>query len=171
YHGVSSQDYDTAVQPPELGWLPTKSASIASEGTPALTSDFVLDSRGKDGRLQVSHVRIESAASYDGKFGIFVFDVVNDGAGVLGVLLNIPSLPEMYKEVPIVEKPFFFKPKQRITFKIALQERPEFVPATVVFYGEDGTQAALETAGFYAPSNGKPIRSDDELWGSRRRAN
>jgi hypothetical protein len=169
YYGVSPQPYPTSVQPPEAGWVPKKEASTASDNvTPPLRSDFVLDTRAKDGSLQSSHVRIESTASFDGKFGFFSFDITNDGAGSVGVFLNIPSVPAMYGDVPVAEKPYFFEPKQRVIFKTALQERPEFAPATVVFYGADGKPAALETAGFYVPSTGKPIRQDDELWFSAR---
>ncbi len=70
----------------------------------------------------------------------------------------------MYRDVPVVEKPYFLDANERKTFKTALEEKPQFVPATIVFYGADGNQAALETAGFYVPSTGKPVKSDEELW-------
>jgi hypothetical protein len=90
YHGVTSQAYDTSVRPPEAGWVPRKDASAASDTPPPLMSDFVFDTRGKDGLLQASHVRIESSASFDGKVGFFSFDVTNDGLATVGVFINMP---------------------------------------------------------------------------------
>jgi hypothetical protein len=169
YHGVSSR-YDTTVLPPESGWFPKTAQATASEDSPPLRSDFVLDTRRKDGRLQSSHVTIESSASYDGKIGAFNFDIANDGEGPVGVFLNVRSVPEMYKDVPAAEKPFFLKPNERVRFKTLLPQRPEFSPATIVFYGEDGKQAGMGTGGFYVPTAGKQIRSDEELWRVRVRS-
>jgi hypothetical protein len=170
YHGISSQ-YDTTINPPASGWI-VKSAQNAAEApssdSPPLRSDFVLDTRRKDGRLQSSHVTIESSASYDGKVGAFTFDVTNDGEGPVGILLNVPAFPEMYKDVPVKE-PFFLGPKERKKFITLVAQRPEFSPATIIFYGEDGKQAAMGTGGFYAPVAGKQLRSDEELWGTKKR--
>jgi hypothetical protein len=168
YHGLSSR-YDTTIVPPESGWFPKTAQATATENSPPLRSDFVLDTRRKDGRLQSSHVTIESSASYDGKIGLFSFDIANDGEGPVGVFLNVRAVPEMYKDVPVAEKPFFLGSKERKTFKTFVAQRPEFSPATIVFYGEDGKQAAMGTAGFYVPTAGNQIRSDEELWRSRTR--
>jgi hypothetical protein len=164
YHSVASR-YDTTVLPPESGWV-TKAAeaTTTTDNNPPLRSDFVLDTRRKDGQLQSSHVTIESSATYDGKIGAFSFNISNDGEGSVGVFLNVRAVPEMYKDVPAAEKPFFLKPNERVTFKTFVAQRPEFSPATIVFYGEDGKQAAMGTGGFYVPRIGKQIRSDEELW-------
>jgi hypothetical protein len=163
YHGLSSEADNTTVRPPEDGWL-VKKVEAVFENSPPLKSDFTLDTRGKDGRLRLSHVIIESSAAFDGKIGFFSFDIVNDGEGAVGVFLNIRALPEMYKYVPAAEGPFYLKPKERVTFKTSVPDRPQFAPATVVFYSEDGSQAALDTAGFYVPATGKVMKSDEELW-------
>jgi hypothetical protein len=172
HHGVSSQPYDTTVRAPESGWL-NRTAQAASDQTlldhRPLKSDFVLDTRAKDGQLRTSHVSVESLASYDGKVGVFTFNIANDGDGALAVFLNVPLTPQMYKDVPIAEKPVFLRPKERVSFKAMLSGRPEVAPGTVVFYGEDGNQAAQETAGFYVPAGGKSIRSDEDLWKPMRR--
>jgi hypothetical protein len=165
YFGISSR-YDTAVTPPESGWVTTKKAEATFETSPPLRSDFILDTRGKDGRLLPSHVMIESAASYDGKIGFFSFDIINDGERSVGIFLNVRAVPEMYKDVPPIERPVYLKPKERVIFKTAVAERPEFSPATIIFYGEDGKQAAMETAGFYVPISGTQMKSDEELWRS-----
>jgi len=163
YYSVASH-YDTAVQPPENGWLRKTADATASETSPPLRSDFVLDTKGKDGRSLSSHVMIISSASFDGKIGLFSFDIANDGESPIGVFLNVPAVPEMYKDVPVAKETVYLKPNERRTFKSALPQRPEFSPATIVFYSEDGKQAGLETAGFYVPVAGKQIRSDEELW-------
>jgi hypothetical protein len=166
YHSVASS-YDTAVEPPLIGWLPKKAEAVAPRTPPPLRSDFVLDTRGRDGRLMLSHVMIVSSASYDGKIGLFSFEIANEGEGPVGVFLNVRAVPEMYKDVPAAEEPFYLKAKERVIFKTALPQRPEFSPATIVIYGEDRKQAALETGGFYVPVEGKQRRSDEELWSAR----
>jgi hypothetical protein len=164
YYNVPRQPYPTTVLPPESGWYPKKAAASTAEASPSLRADFLLDTRDRDGRLRPTHVTIESTASYDGKLGFLSIDVANDGESALGVFLNIPLKPEMYADIPIAEKPYFLQPKQRVIFKTLIPERPEFAPATVVFYGGDGKQAAMGTAGFYVPTSGKPQRSDEDLW-------
>jgi hypothetical protein len=167
HHGVSSQAYDTTVRPPESGWYETK-AQVEADDVPPLRSDFVLDTRAKDGSLRTAHVVMEAAANYDGKSSVFNFRVANNGDGVVGFLLNLRALPQMFKDVPAVERPFYLGPKENVTFKSASMGRPEFAPTTVVFYGEDGQEAALETAGFYVPQGGKLLRSNEQLWSTGR---
>jgi hypothetical protein len=164
HYGVSSQHYDTAVRPPEEGWVPKKTTSAEMLGTQSLRSDFVLDTQDKEGGLQTSHVIIDSSATYDGKRAVLVFNISNDGKGMLGIFLNIRALPQMYKDVPAAEKPFYLKPNDKVVFKTVVEEKPEFVPATVIFYDANGKQAGLETAGFYVPASGKPMHSDETLW-------
>jgi hypothetical protein len=169
HHGVSSQPYDTTVRPPESGWGNEKTAEAeADTAPPPLRSDFLLDTRGKDGIVQTSHVVIEASANYDGKSSVFSFRISNDSSGTVGFMLNLRSLPGMLKDVPAVEKPYFLEPKRDVTFTSAAIGRPDFAPTTIVFYGGDGKEAALETAGFYVPQGGKLLRSNEQLWNAGR---
>jgi hypothetical protein len=170
HHNVSSQSYPTTVKPPDAGWL-SKQAQAVSPGEvgPSLRADFVLDTRNEDGRFGKSHVTIRSSAFYDGKVSTFTFDISNDGQSPIGIFINIPATPQMYEDVPAAEKPFFLKADQQVVFKTTVSAKPEFAASTVVFYGGDGKQAAQQTAGFYAPSTGKRMRSDEQLWKSRGR--
>jgi hypothetical protein len=171
YYNVSlSQSYPTTVKPPDAGWL-SKTAQAASptEVGPPLRADFVLGTRNKDGQLGRTHVTIQSSAFYNGEVSTFNFDISNNGPDPVGIFMNIPATPQMYKDVPAAEKPFFLEAKKQVVFKTSVSAKPEFGPSTVVFYGGDGKQVALETAGFYVPSIGRPLRSDEQLWGSRRR--
>jgi hypothetical protein len=175
HHGVSSQAYDTTVRPPESGWLTKQAQSVEFYDpdrkylpAPVLKSTFVFDTRGKDGRLLEAHVLIESSTIFKGPFSLLTFGIANDGDGIVGILLNIRALPNMYANVPAAEKPFYLKPKSRVTFQSEVPDRAAFAPATVVFYNEDGKEAALETAGFYVPATGKTILPDEALWSSAR---
>jgi hypothetical protein len=118
--------------------------------------------------LQTAHVVIEASADYDGKSSNFNFTIANDSDGVVGFLLTLPAVPQMLKDIPAVEKPYFLKPKEGVTFKSAAVGRPDFAPTTVVIYSEDGSRAALQTASFYVPQGGKLLRSNEQLWSAGR---
>ena len=135
--------------------------------SPHVKSAFHLATRNHDGRLIPTQVLIVSAASFNGKEGFFSFSIANEGEGLVGVLLNVRTLPQMYPDVSF-EKPIFLKPKTNVAFKAVLPERPIFEPTTVVIYGEDGKAAALQTAGFYVPETGKTMIPVEQLWTSGR---
>ena len=113
-HGITSHAYDTVVRQPESGWAPKQAQAIQAPEFTArpLKSAFHLATRNHDGRLLIpTQVLIISAASFNGKEGFFSFSR-NEGEGLVGVLLNVRTLPQMYPDVSF-EKHFFEAKDQR----------------------------------------------------------
>jgi hypothetical protein len=139
-HSVSSW-YDTDVRPPESGWNIKKAEAVPPKAVPPnlapLRSDFILDTTARDGRILTSHISIVSSAENNGEISSFNFNINNDGDATVGVLMNIRSVPSMYKDIPGLETPFYIKPKSREKFKTELASKlnqPESGSATVIFF-------------------------------------
>lgn len=165
HFGTSSQAYDTTVWPPVSGWNTDTASAEASSFVP-LKSEFLFDSRMKTGKVLESHIIISSSAAYDSKenLGTVIFDIYNRGQSDVTMFMNIPISQETDKSLASPYVSFREKPT---TFKISVHEKPQFKPTTIIFYGEDGKIAALETAGLYVPATGKTKFSDFELWKER----
>jgi hypothetical protein len=152
YHGVSSEHYDTTVNPPPDGW---KQAAASPSDWPLIRSAFQV-SVSEDRWAEIAIY--SSASTTDNKLTELRYEIESRGNVYVGVLLNLPVAQRMQKDLPFTTSSFAVSPK--------FVEGPVSVQtATAVIWNVDTKEGlAVDIVGAYAPVEGKRSYSDEELY-------
>ena len=158
YYGISSDAYETTVQPPLDGWVAKETQSHAQiDEFPPLRSVFEFDvDRGQEGT-----VTIYSYVKEEGPKRRLIYEVEYGGNPAVNFLLNLPANAET-ENLPFL-RPMLLKPRQLFS---AYVEGPVTAQRAVVLISDikDSKRGlAVETVGVYAPANGKRLNSDKML--------
>jgi len=71
----------------------------------------------------------------------------------------------MVRDVSMVQKQYSLSAGNHQSFKTSIDGRFEVHSATIVIFDKGGDKIlGVNSIGVYAPINGKPLRSDEDLW-------
>jgi hypothetical protein len=177
YYGVTKQAYDTTVRQPKDGW--NGKAELQRE-FPPLHSQFVIQVATT--KLEANEIRYGTARidltslvelSYDATFPpgnrvyMLTYRIENNGDWPIGISANLPATPTMLKDVLIISSRIFVPPGKFASYTTSTSGPVLARTATLAFMSaEDNQTAAIESAGFYVPADGKKLRSDEDFWKS-----
>jgi hypothetical protein len=165
HFGVSSQVYDTTTREPAKGWQEASADTGHQFGTELRTVfSFYVDNQNGDRQSAKLLLSSRAIVNSDDKFATLVYELTNQSVVPLRVLINLPTTSELTKEAPFVEEPFFARPDSSYAFKIGVYRPVEAGISSVVIQDFNGRYVSLDVGGFYFPSYGKKIRTDEELW-------
>jgi hypothetical protein len=114
---------------------------------------------------EVADISLISWIYTDGRQKVLHYELQNFGTAPALLLINMPILGSMSRELPFAENGFLLLPGTEKTFETKTEEPVEPQIATVVISDAENKQAmAVDVAGVYAPSNGQRKYEDKSLF-------
>jgi hypothetical protein len=174
YYGPSSQAYDTTVLQPKGGWSESASNNsqehklASSSGTDQLNSALTFFVDDQQGKPVAAHLNFTSLAKLSGDKAYFTYIVQNDSEVPLGVLVNLSATSAVLEKVPMLQRPLFMKPGQRIIFDASTEGQTSVQQAAIVVYDLNKNISAIDSAAFYTVPGKKEV-PDESFWQQLRR--
>jgi hypothetical protein len=185
YFGPSSEAYDTTVLQPKDGW----GANASNSSAPIARDNQVLvRKRNEDGAYVVEILnarKLETTITFyvDDQQGKpvparlvfdtevapdrdkthFTYTVANESEVTLAVRVNLSATSSLLERVPMLQRPLWMKPRQRIAFEVSAEGQDSIEQAAIVVYDVNKNISAIDSAAFHTVPGKKEV-SDESFW-------
>jgi hypothetical protein len=158
-HYALSSHYDTTVRQPNEGWT---QAQLPPGGSswPIVRSVFEVAVT----REQLARIVVYSAVTAVGKENILTYDIANTGNGSVRFRANLAATPALIKDVPIIQEGIDLRAGSRQIFQSRVGSFDAQIATVIIYDAPQKNILAVDEAGFYVPSGGKRLLSDEEFW-------